>query len=114
MISQWPGEGVLKISILIVIFLLAQTVLGEVKEYKSTDNEGMSSIERFFVLEKQVIELTTTVNKLDSKIFANNKEIQNLIQEIKVIKENKDIEKMKTELTILSEKVERLTKDKTK
>lgn len=56
----------------------ANILLAEVTVYKETENEGMNRYERFASIEKHLIELDNTINKLEMKLSENTKMVKSL------------------------------------
>jgi hypothetical protein len=89
--------------------------MATVKVYQETDNEGMSKPERFMTIEKHLIELTSAINSLESKVndkSSDNK--KNCEEDIKKLKadflnlKTQDLEKIKSDIRDLSVAVKKL------
>ena len=87
--------------LLFFIFIFNSNALlgAEIPLYKTTDNTGLNKLERIDVIEKYLINISGTLQKIESSVNANVEKIGSLEKLISQIKESdiKDLEKKLSE-----------------
>ena len=89
----------MKLLFLIFIFTSNALLSTEIPLYKTTDNTGLNKLERIDVIEKYLINISGTLQKIESSVNANVEKIGSLEKLISQIKESdiKDLEKKLSE-----------------
>lgn len=77
-----------KFQLYLVFFILIQSTIcsSEVKEYKTLDNSGLNKNERIESIDKYLLELSSSLKNMDSKLDENAKKLHSLEQVVNAMK----------------------------
>ena len=88
----------MKLLFFIFIFNSNALLSAEIPLYKTTDNTGLNKLERIDVIEKYLINISGTLQKIESSVNANVEKIGSLEKLISQIKES-DIKSLEKKLS---------------
>ena len=69
------------------LFIICGNLQAEISTYQSSDNSGQNKFERIEVIEKYLIDLSSTLKKMESKLDENSKKIKTFDEQIKSLKD---------------------------
>lgn len=88
---------VMRKEIYLALFLFSGSINAEIKVYQDTDNTGTSKYERIGIIEKYLIDLSSTLKVMEVKLEANTLKLKTLSDVVTAMKD-KDLKNLQDQM----------------